>query len=502
MGATPTSSNYQSAGASTPGKLVSWDGPDIPCLGLCKKISVTEVVYKMGMKLCSYISDNDLSTLDLKCLVETCMSCPEPVITLKYVLGLMVSRICNHETRIVDLETAPVTGGASPAESLVIILPQSLQYVDSGTDTVVTELPLVSFLNLVGSKTGSLLNTRTQQNTAVEVIQTTLTQLEGLLNGEADPINVFPQYVNTGDPGDVMEITAAFAALETAFGELRNATGTTTAIGQAVSAQIAGLDTLPRLNGAGAMSTIPGWIVSPQTAADAIKNLWLTVGDMRASYIAVLENQLAPDASQIILDFTLVFTEDRTDADFKTTGTIIPYGWVVAEGATLELVDGEAHTYTVPIADIIAFTRNGSTSTLNLQANGLTVTSDITATLTGSFVTADGSIFATKTKVKTFISPCATAPATGLVVDTITSDGFLATWVAPASPPTAVTGYEVKVLLSSGGGWLEVRNDHTTSTTLSFIGLLPSSDYKVTVAAQYACGNSSVITSGTITTTA
>ena len=54
--------NYNDPGCDfTTSNCVIWQGPDIPCLGLCKGDSVSDVVYKAGMEIC-----NILDILDVK----------------------------------------------------------------------------------------------------------------------------------------------------------------------------------------------------------------------------------------------------------------------------------------------------------------------------------------------------------------------------------------------------------------------------------------------------
>jgi len=51
----PVGSNNKSTPCSViSSNCVSWQGPDIPCIGLCKGDTVTDVVAKLGELVCDY----------------------------------------------------------------------------------------------------------------------------------------------------------------------------------------------------------------------------------------------------------------------------------------------------------------------------------------------------------------------------------------------------------------------------------------------------------------
>ena len=52
---------------------VIWEGPDIPCINLCKGDSITDVIYKLATELCKLLDIVDLSTYDLKCFNHLCL---------------------------------------------------------------------------------------------------------------------------------------------------------------------------------------------------------------------------------------------------------------------------------------------------------------------------------------------------------------------------------------------------------------------------------------------
>jgi hypothetical protein len=49
-----------------------WDGPTISCLNLCHGDLVSDVVYKLGKKVCDLVDDLNFEDLDLECLIDKC----------------------------------------------------------------------------------------------------------------------------------------------------------------------------------------------------------------------------------------------------------------------------------------------------------------------------------------------------------------------------------------------------------------------------------------------
>ena len=79
---TPTSSN-----------CIIWQGPDIPCIKLCKGDSITDVVYNFATDYCDLLKELDPSKYDLSCLTN--VKCPPD--TFRELIQLLIKRICEVE---------------------------------------------------------------------------------------------------------------------------------------------------------------------------------------------------------------------------------------------------------------------------------------------------------------------------------------------------------------------------------------------------------------------
>lgn len=100
---------------------VLWQGPDIPCLDICKGASITEVMCQIAISFCNFYEQLSPETYNLECLdIDQC-AVPE----FKNLFQAVIDRLCYLEAGgcniIVDIVRtkdqdyqAVVTGGTSP----------------------------------------------------------------------------------------------------------------------------------------------------------------------------------------------------------------------------------------------------------------------------------------------------------------------------------------------------------------------------------------------------
>jgi hypothetical protein len=77
----------------TSSNCIVWDGPNIPCLKLCKGDTVTDVFYKLAMDHCEVLKTLDPSQYDISCFNDT--SCPPE--TFKDLFQKVINKICAIE---------------------------------------------------------------------------------------------------------------------------------------------------------------------------------------------------------------------------------------------------------------------------------------------------------------------------------------------------------------------------------------------------------------------
>lgn len=84
------SSNFPNQNCTkTSSNCIVWDGPNIPCLTICKGTPITALIYQLAMKYCDIIAPLS-TTYDIKCLqgVSSTSSIPE-------VLQAVIDKLCS-----------------------------------------------------------------------------------------------------------------------------------------------------------------------------------------------------------------------------------------------------------------------------------------------------------------------------------------------------------------------------------------------------------------------
>ena len=87
---------------------VTWQGPDIDCLNLCKGDSITQVIYEVATEFCNLYAQLNPEAYDLECLdINGC-----PPETFKELFQILINRSCNQSV-----------GDSNPCSLVVNITP-------------------------------------------------------------------------------------------------------------------------------------------------------------------------------------------------------------------------------------------------------------------------------------------------------------------------------------------------------------------------------------------
>jgi hypothetical protein len=209
----------------TSSNCVVWQGPDLPCIKLCKGDKVSDVIFKMATELCTVIETLKVSAYDLSCFNLT--SCePKDFQTL---IQFIMDRLCALEkcadcvpgcdTDTPSSTTTSTSGGGCP-DCLVAIAP-CFYFVNQFGDTV-TSMQLQDYVTAIGNKLCSLVSTITIQQEAINNLNIRVTNLETAVAPVYIPPTVTPQCVLPPAP---TEMNILLAALEASFCQLQTATG-------------------------------------------------------------------------------------------------------------------------------------------------------------------------------------------------------------------------------------------------------------------------------------
>ena len=400
-----TKSNTAGQGCSpVSSNCVVWQGPDLSCINLCTGDTVSDVVYKVAVQLCTIKDELKLSTLDLTCLTTFCSSVgPAPATnnrTLSAVLDFIIKKICCLE------DTIPAGGGSGGGTTYSepnLALPTCLQYTDPNTNQTVTQL-------VHNQYTLRLANQHCALNTTVQGHVSTLasynTRITTLENRPATPLpQVTPNCILPSVP---TAMNTVLDELEAQFCTLRGALGTNTQITAATASQCANLASANALSQSGVMSSLTGWNTSVTNMAQAFQNLWITVCDMRAAVATLITTGSQVNCNLFVLSYDASTNNTRTDVvlDFNP-GTIIPAGFSNAViGSTVVISDG-TNQKSFPI-NLTSLAASGTFTAVvaggSVVGTALNTSQPYTVTVTGN-ITKDGQT-CSKTESRTISVPC------------------------------------------------------------------------------------------------
>lgn len=386
---------------------VIWQGPDIPCIGICNGDTVSDVVGKLGDELCDLINGTcqcnpDLTGLDLNCLP---VSTP---LNLEAVLQAIIDYVCSLSP-----------GGNAPLPN--IQLPTCLRYNDP-LGNPVTQLPLDQFAVLLGNKVCVILSDITNLQVALTALQARVTILENCV------LPCVPSGPSGGDfdvmsdclfPGTLVPISQLVLALEDSFCLFRSAVGSVTQINAAVSAQCL-FGSTPRLSGAGNYGGVQGWVSTPTTLAESNINQWLVLCDLYAAVKDIKDNCCVTGCAGVVFDVQYSTVDQNADGvveaiKFIFTGSTIPAGFSDCGGfTTMTITDsnGSSITQVINVASLAS-----SPAGITVALTGLNTLAAVNVQI--PFCMSDGTSQCSdkQTLIIPLNIPCPTVTATAVLSD-------------------------------------------------------------------------------------
>jgi len=339
---------------------VIWQGPDIECINLCKGDTVSDVVYSLAEELCVILDTTSVSSYDLSCLnLQNC----DPA-TFTELIQLIINKLCEID----GIADTTRTTGSSGCPDCVISISPCFQYTNEFGD-LVTTMQLTDYARTIGNKVCSIVQEITNINQVLGDHETRIVTLEN----EPDPTLTLPMIVpsctSTAIPTDMAIV---LANVEEAFCQLRFATGLPTEIYDSITFQCVNLNSSPTLSNAGSsMSSLPGWVTNVSNLSQNIKNMWITICDIRSA-VRNIQLTCCPTGCDGI-ELNMYATFDGTYITIYFTGTI-PSGFLDCDSSgnliTIADTDGNMITQRINITSNINSVPgtqiNVSSSALNL----------------------------------------------------------------------------------------------------------------------------------------
>ncbi len=349
---TPRNSPHKStpAGASS-SKNVIWQGPDLACITVCKGDSVTDVVAAIAEEVCGILDTLDLTDLELKCLIDTCLACPEPDKTLKTALGLIINKVCLLEELINNsTSTVPVIPVFQVNLKCLAITDGSGNVLNDDTNDKIIQ----SIIDQVCTNTSDILLI----NNDITDLDNRVTVLEDAASHTTEPM-----IASTCVLSGLNTVPDTVEALESAFCQLSTILGSTGDMNKAIGQQCQNLAQTYVLN--------QNFTIAPKNLAQSMRNIWVTMCDIVTRVTAIEKTCCGATCDQVKLGFSIFFSELQT-ATIKFSngsGTNIPTG-VVDCGSVLIVSDESgnsvyienlniANNVEVPDIDLTGFTEGG-----------------------------------------------------------------------------------------------------------------------------------------------
>lgn len=349
---------------------VIWQGPDIPCITLCKGDSISDVTFKIATELCTLVDQLNITGFDVSCFPPICPK-PEDIHDL---IQFILDQLCS--CCITNSSTGSTsTGGTCPDDCIVSIAP--CFYYPNQFGQQVTTMTLTEYATAIGIEFCKLI----EWQTAADI---TFTQIDARLDAieACDPCNpVIPvTTIPTSclSPSTNIPIATFVQTMEDELCELKtavvgNGVASQVIVDGVLSRQCEGLESSPPLSQPfGSMGLIPGWITAASgdftTLSAAVQNLWITVCDMRSALSNVVTN-CCNECNQVVLSLA------NSSYDPASTILTIDFAGSIPAGITC------SGNLTVQIMDCngVNFVYNTGATLCSLIGSSTTVTFSVSA---------------------------------------------------------------------------------------------------------------------------
>lgn len=450
---------------------VIWQGPDIPCIGLCSGDTVSDVIAKLAEELCKIVDgvsavEPDLSGLNLLCTLPSGQTAPD---TVAGTIQLIVDYVCALQpSGATDLPT--------------INLPACLYYNSTDRGEQVTALPLDDYAEYLAGRICNILS-------SIAVIETTITDHESRIitlencvlpctPKTAIETEVISSCILAGE--GLVPLSELTLGLETRFCNLETAVGIPALVSNAINRQCL-TGSSSKLSSTGTYGADPNWIASPSTLSHTVQNLWTVVCDMHAAIQDIQLNCCPGACDAIVYDYTTSVNKGAsnipTSVSLLFNGASVPSGYSDCGGSTTATV---TDANGVSASSVFSFASvAGTTNQVNIPLTGLNVYDNLNVSV--AFCLTDGANTCRETVNKTvnLSVPC---PSNIQAVN-IAGDGVTTTFTN-----TLGTGasYIINIVNANTGLVVSTRTVTSPGITVSesFSGLTGNTPYVVRVTTQ------------------
>jgi len=264
---------------------VIWQGPDLPCIKLCKGDTISDVVEALALELCGILDILDIKNYDLTCFDITACG-PKDFVTL---IQFLIDRICALE----NIDTSGTTTRSSSADlagcpdCVVSVAPCFV----IGTQTT---MQLVDYVNAIGLRICSIITDISNINLQISSLLIRVTALEDT----PPPAIPIPSIVINCNIGTLLSGNSY--SLDIVLDQLINNTtnGYCSLMGVLGTISQIGTSLVPDCSFSTDITSNPNWTATPTTLAESITNIWIALCQITSTPLTV------EDTNTVNLDFT------------------------------------------------------------------------------------------------------------------------------------------------------------------------------------------------------
>lgn len=289
---------------------IVWQGPDIPCIALCTGDTISDVVAALATELCTVLDTLNVDNYDLSCFNIT--SCkPKDFIAL---IDFLTQQIC-------DLQgVTPPTAKSGGCPDCMVSVPECLNAPQP-------VMNLVEYVTFLATKICSIIGDVADIYVQLEQLGIRVSNLEITVENIPAPVPLMVTIDCAVPTSGTSEISQAFESfINDFFCNYYNYTlGDITNLEDAISSQcILNIDFTKSNPTVQYGNLTPlGWVNTPGTVADTIRNLWLVICDLYDQNISTYDVQGAN--TQYIN--TTVNTSGSNPTTFTVSSSMIDTGW-------------------------------------------------------------------------------------------------------------------------------------------------------------------------------
>ena len=383
----------------------------------------------------------------------------------------------------------------TPKIDILVNLLQQLQ-----PDPATTTVPLndadqpLDYSRLIGNKVIDHDNSIGQLISSLNNLYSTITVLEGDVTNLYGSVNPVPDFAFPGIMGNdlLYSIEEITLAIGNQFLTVQTNTGNSTEVTEAIAYQnqlyfpntLASRTSLS--NPLITMASLSGWVPAPGPAniAGTLKNMWLTINDMRLSVSNYLNYRGVSDCSAVDIDYSVVVNvPNQSITLFFVGNSTIPQGFVDVNsiGASLTIADGS----TIPnifTTFVNVSQANNNTNGVNINLSGTNINLYTTLTLTLVYNLTNNDLVCGNTVPPKIVAPIATPCVTANIYPTSTTS-FTASYFLQAI--NQIITYKIETFTNPecttlvSGSLLTITNPTTNAVNYTISGLTTATTYYV-----------------------